>query len=303
MSRKLQIGRHIIAVTNEEKILFPDDGITKFDLIEYYRKMAPFLVRLIKNRPISIQRFPDGIGHEGFYQKDKPDYFPLWLRAVSIKKKDNTYLAYMLCNHEATPVYLANQGCIAIHAWLCKIDQINYPDRMIFDLDPSGSAQFVDIKWVARMLRKELELYNLVSFVMTTGSRGVHVVVPLKRQYTFDQVRLCAQFVGQKLVDAYPSKCTMEMHIAKRGDKIFIDTLRNAFGQTGVAPYSVRPRPGAPVAMPVAWDEFFVRVKCADQFTIKNIFHARSHMSDPWFSIHVYARSLSKLMEAAHQNS
>lgn len=296
MERVIRVSGRLISVSNEDKLLFPADIISKGDLIAYYHAIAPYMVRLIKNRLISLQRFPHGIDQEGFFQKNKSEYFPSWIRSISVEKKNGEMINYMICNHAATLVYLANQACIVLHTWLSKIDRLEYPDRMVFDLDPSGNASFLDVKWVARQLKNSLEQYGLCPFVMLTGSRGVHVVVPIKRRYTFDVVRSCAQYVAHDLVKEYPSKCTLELHKDRRGDAIFIDTLRNSFGATTVAPYSVRALPGAPVATPVVWNDLFLHIHSSQQYSIKTILNHISNSSDPWFNMHAYSRSLEKLI-------
>ena len=254
----IKIGRHTIETTKEELVLFPKSGLTKGDLINYYSRIAPIMVPYIKNRPISMQRFPNGLDAESFYQKDAPDYFPSWIVRSPIAKHEGGHVNYVVINNKETLVYLANQACIVVHIWLSKIDNIDFPDRMIFDLDPSGN-KFSDIQKAALMFKELLDSIGLESFPMTTGSRGIHVVVPTKRQHPFDWVRSYAHDIGSLFVHRYPDMFTMEMRKEKRGKRIFIDTLRNAFGQTGVAPYLCEQRNMPP------WQRHYTGMKLAAQ--------------------------------------
>lgn len=289
----IKIGRHTMSTSHEDLILFPSSGITKGDLITYYQNIAPIMIPYVTNRPISMQRFPNGIDDEGFYHKDAPDYFPQWIKRFPIKKHEGGYVHHVVINNEATLVYLANQACITIHIWLSKIDKIHYPDRMIFDLDPSGK-DFKLVQKAALMFKDFLEQLELNAYAMLTGSRGIHVVVPIKRQHPFDWVRSLAHDIGMRFALQNPKMFTMEMRKEKRGSKIFIDTLRNAFGQTGVAPYSVRSKPNASIATPITWQEASSPKLKPDMYTINNIFDRLDKIGDPWESINKHACSLSK---------
>jgi len=281
---KIKVGRYTIETSREDTILFPADKITKGNLIQYYTSIAPIMLPHVQNRPISMQRFPSGIDEENFYQKDAPDYFPSWIRRQTIQKQDG-HVDYVIINNTPTLAYLANQACIVIHTWLSRIDKIDKPDRIIFDLDPSY-PDFNLIRKAARMFHDFLEDIGLGSFVMTTGSRGVHIVVPITRRYTFDDTKSFAQDIGSLFVIQHPEMFTMEIRKEKRGKCIFIDTLRNAFGQTGVAPYSVRAKKNAPIATPLFWDEIDSSTLKPDLYTIKNIFKRLEKLGDPWESIH-----------------
>ncbi len=288
----IKIGRYTIETSREDAVLFPSDKITKGDLIEYYTNIAPIMLPHVKNRPISMQRFPNGIEEENFYQKDAPDYFPSWIQRQTIKKHDGK-VDYVVINNTPTLVYLANQACIVIHTWLSRIDKIYMPDHVIFDLDPSY-PDFNLIRKAARMFRVFLENIGIGSFVMTTGSRGIHIVIPIIRRYTFEDTKSFAQDIGSLFVIQHPDMFTMEIRKEKRRKRIFIDTLRNAFGQTGVAPYSVRAKKHAPIATPLFWDEIDSPTLQADSYTIKNIFKRLEKLGDPWESLHKKAYSLNK---------
>lgn len=294
MDRKVTFGRYTVTLTSESKLLFPKANITKKELIQYYERIAPIMIPHMKNRPLSMHRYVHGITEEGFYQKDAPDYFPSWIAVAPIKKQEGGIVRYVLCNNVATLVYLANQLCITFHTWLSRVPKIDYPDRMIFDLDPSKGVTLTTVKWTTKKIKELLEKCGLKSFVMTTGSRGFHVVVSLKNVHTFDYTRVFAYDVARLLVHRYPHKLTVEMRKAKRGNRVFIDTLRNAFGQTGVAPYSVRAKPGAPIATPIEWHELVGKGVKPQSYTIKNIFRRLSRKKDPWLSIDHTATSLKE---------
>lgn len=295
----LKIGRRSIEVSNLQKILFPKDKITKGDILDYYERIAKYMVPHMKNRPITMQRFPDGIRDNGFYQKNISDYFPKWIDYIPIKKQEDGVVKYAICNDAATLIYLANQLCLTPHLWLSKVDDVNTPDRIIFDLDPSSKSavssptSFANVKKAAVLLKALLEELGLTSYVMTTGSRGAHVVVPLKRNYDFDEVRDFARDVAELLVSENPKLLTIEVRKGKRRGRIFVDYLRNAFGQTAVAPYAVRAKPGAPVATPITWQELRSAGMHAQRFTIKNIFKRLSTKKDPWHDIDKHAQSLA----------
>lgn len=290
------IDSHEIELSNEDKILFPQSGITKGDLIDYYKKIAPYLIPYITNHPLTMHRFPDGIDKEGFYQKEIGSYFPSWIKRKSIKRRSNEKIVtYVICNDAATLIYLANQGTIVLHAWLSTAHKLTYPDRMIFDLDPSVKHAWPQLKKTAQKIKKKLEKYGLVPFVMTTGSKGLHVTTPLKQVDSFAKVRTFAKEIAQELVEEDPEHLTLEIRKEKRGTKIFIDTLRNQWAQLSVAPYSVRAKEGAPIATPLSWSELSNPKLNPQSYNIKNIFRRLSKKKDPWKDFYKKAKSLPKI--------
>ncbi|MGE0206303.1 MAG: non-homologous end-joining DNA ligase [Candidatus Babeliales bacterium] len=290
----LKVGRYKVAITHPERTLFPKSKITKEDLIEYYNDIASYMVPYLKDRPLTMHRYPEGITQEGFYQKDMPDYFPDFIKGKTIPKKEGGSTTYVVCNNAATLVYLANQACITPHVWLSKIDKLKYPDMLIFDMDPPSTTKksFNLVRHAALSLKKILEDIGLVPFVKTTGSRGLHVVVPIKRTATFDAVRTCAQKIAQILIDNDPKHFTMEIRKEKRGNKVFIDTLRNAYAQTAVAPYAVRAKEKAPVATPIFWDEVEDATLTSQRYNIDNIFNYLKKHKDPWKNFFKSARDI-----------
>lgn len=289
---ELKVGRRIVTITHPDNIIFPKSGITKCQLIEYYDNISDFMLLHMKNRPLTMQRFVNGIGKEGFYQKNAARYFPAWIKTKAIAKKEDGTVNYVVCNDTATLIYLVNQLAITLHLWLSRVDKLNYPDKMIFDMDPSVKG-FAAVRTAARQIRTVLEdKIGLCTFLMTTGSRGVHVVVPLNRKDDFDVVREFARNVADLLAARYPKTLTTEIRKAKRKKRVFIDYLRNAFAQTSVAPYSVRAKLGAPVATPIEWAELG-RV-LPDKFTIKNIFRRLSRKECPWHNFGKHPCSLKR---------
>ena len=242
----IKIGRYTVEITHPERIVFGKSGLTKKDLIDYYLKIAPIMMPYLDNRPISMQRFPNGITDEGFFQKDASAYFPDWITRKSITKDNGDIVHYVIIDKAATLIYLANQNCITPHLWLSKIDNLNKPDRMIFDLDPADKLPFSAVQEVAKKVKELLDKLALPSFYMLTGSRGAHIVVPLKRTQTFDEVRDFAHEIAILLAREFPKLITVEMHKSKRGNCVFLDWLRNGYGATAVAPYAVRARPRQP---------------------------------------------------------
>lgn len=289
---KIKVGKYTVNITHPDKVIFPDPGISKQEVIDYYKDIAPIMLPYLKDRPLSMQRFVDGIESEGFYQKEAAEYFPSYIKRVAIPKEGGI-VHYAVVNNAASLVYLANQLVITFHVWLSKTSHLHKPDHMIFDLDPSGS-DFSMIRETALRLKKLLENIGLVPFVMTTGSRGLHVLVPLKPQEKYDMVREFAKNIASLLVEYDPVHTTVEVRKEKRDGKIFIDYLRNGFTATGVCPYSVRPRPGAPVATPLEWDEVSKTSLRPDEWNIKNIGKRLATKGDPWKNMPKYARSLKK---------
>jgi len=271
-------------ITNPDKMLFPKAKITKQAFVSYYENIAPIMLPHIKGRPLSMNRFPDGVQGETFYQKEAPDYFPDFIAIQPVEKSDGGIVNYPLINSKSALLYLANYVCVP-HIWLSREPKLNYPDRMIFDLDPAPGVSFTTVKWAAKELEQLLDSLELPAFLMTTGSRGLHIVVPLKRLYLFDEVREFAQELAGYLVEQYSTKLTMQMKKSDRGKKIFVDTLRNAWSATSVAPYAVRAKESAPIATPIKWSELSA-LSSPQKYTIKNIFQRVARVGDLWKDIH-----------------
>jgi bifunctional non-homologous end joining protein LigD len=293
---KMNFGKYSFEISNEGKIFFPKSKITKGDLINYYNEIAEVMLPHIKGRPVSMLRLPDGIKGESFFQKEASDYFPEWIKEKKIKKKDGGNVNHVICSNKATLVYLANQACITPHVWLSKINKIDYPDRLIFDLDPPAkNIDFNSLKTGARIFYDFLtgEL-NLNPYLMTTGSRGLHIVIPIRNNEKFDFVREIARDIAKILAKRNPKKFTVEVRKNKRKGRIFLDTARNAYAQTAVPPYSVRPKEGAPIAAPLNWNELSNKKLYSQSFNIKNIFKKLDNSPDPWKDINQKKNPLKK---------
>lgn len=280
MANKIRIGGHTLEVSNIDKVFFPQDGITKGDLIDYYQNIGNVMVPYLKDRPLSMHRFPDGIEKEGFFQQEIGDYYPDWMERVTLKKEGGS-ITHVLCQNTATLVYLANQACITPHIWLSRKDRLEYPDQIIFDLDPPGN-DFAPVREAALLLRTFLKDLGLATFVKTTGSRGLHVLVPLDRSADFSAVHNFAHNAVNVLAQHESAKLTGEQRKEKRDGRIFLDYMRNSYGQTAVAPYAVRAKPGAPVATPLYWDELSDRKLQSQSYTIKNVSQRLAETGDPW---------------------
>jgi bifunctional non-homologous end joining protein LigD len=290
---RIKVDSHTIELSNRGKILFPEDKITKGDLVEYYLEVAKTMMPHLRGRPITMHRYPNGIMGEGFIQQDAPDYYPLWIKREYVKRKAGGTIDHVLCENAATLAYLANQACITIHTWLSVIDAPDSPDKMIFDLDPAGN-DFEPVRLAAEEFRKLLvDEFGLPAYAMTTGSRGLHVAVPLDRKSGFDEVRHAARDIAALMVGRYPSLLTAEIRKDKRNGRLFVDIARNAYGQTAVAPYSVRARKGASVATPIHWEELEDKKLTSDRYNIKNIFKRLKDRDDPWKDIEKKGISLA----------
>lgn len=282
MGTERSFGNHSFEVSNLDKLFFPKEKYTKADVIEYYEKISEHILPYLKDRPLTMIRFPNGIEDKRFYQKDAPDYFPDWIETKEVEKEDGGITDYVICNNKETLIYLVNQACITPHIWLSRKDKPDHPDRLVFDLDPSKD-NFSEVKSAAKKVRELLEEnLGLPVYIMTTGSRGLHVVVPLKRTKTFDEVREFAQKAARYLEKKYPGEMTTAVRKNKRENKLFLDVARNGKGQTAVTPYAVRPIKGAPVATPLNWEELNRNTLTPQTYNIKNIFRRLGSKADPW---------------------
>ena len=288
---KIKAGRRQIEITNPDKVLWPDDGYTKRDLAEYYAAVAPAMVAHTKNRLATLERYPDGIEAHRFFSKDAPKHFPDWIERKTVPKKGGT-VSHVVINDAATLVYLAQQAAIVLHVTTHRTDDLEHPDQLMFDLDPS-TDDFSVVRETALSLRELLEELSLFSVVKTSGSRGLHIVVPLDRSNPYSEVGRFALSVGELLEARDPNRVTLEFSKADRGRRLFLDCLRNRFGQTAVAPYGVRARSGAPVAMPLAWAEVEDKGFDPRAWSIKSAISRVTTEPDPWKGWRRRARGLA----------
>jgi bifunctional non-homologous end joining protein LigD len=295
MADEITVGGITVPITHPGKVLFPADGITKADLARYYADAADSMLPWLRDRPITMVRYPDGLDGQRFFQKNAPAYFPDWIRRFRVGKEGGE-VEHAVCDNPATLVYLANQACIEIHAFLSRVDKLDAPDQMVFDFDPPDAKRFADVRraalWARDLLAGEL---GLTSFVRTSGGRGLHVHVGLNRRAGFEEVREFAHRVGEVLARRHPDAITVEQRKDKRGDRIYADVMRNAYAQTVVASYGVRARPGAPVATLLSWAEVEDDGLEPARFTMATI---RARLDDgpgPWAD---FAKSRQGLGEA-----
>jgi bifunctional non-homologous end joining protein LigD len=283
-----------VEVKNLEKVFWPDSGQTKGDLLEYLDAASPYLLPFLRDRPLTVIRYPDGIGGPSFYQKNTPKYAPDWVKTVKLPSPGSQRgeVSYTLCNSKRTLMWLANQASIEFHPWLSRVDRIEQPDFLVFDLDPPpGRFEVaVDVAFVAREVLAEA---GLSAVPKTSGSKGVHLYVPLQRRHHYGIVRRAAADLAAKIEETVPDMATSEFRIAKRGGRLFLDVGRNAPGAHIVAPYSPRAREGATVSFPVAWEDL-KKVRPQD-FTLGSVPGILAKGGDLWRELQPARASLSKL--------
>lgn len=282
-----------VKLTSPDKLLFPADGISKRDLAGYYERVCEWMLPHVRGRPVSMQRFPDGIETKGFFHKDVPDYFPAWIARVEVPKAGGT-VTHAVVRNADTLVYLVGQNTITPHVWLSRADRVWQPDRMVIDLDPAPGADFASVRRAARHAGELLRELGFTPFAQVTGSKGVHVWVPLRRRSRHDEVRSFARDVGRVLAARHPGELTTEWHKQKRDGRILVDTARNTYAQTAVPPYAVRPRPGGPVATPIEWDELSDARLRPDRWNVRNVLRRLAQKGDPWADIDSYARGIAR---------
>ena len=277
----MKIDGHEILLTHENKPMFPNSGITKGDVIDYYQKIANYMLPYLQDRPLTLHRFPEGIHHNGFFQKNAADYFPNWIKTTKVKKKDG-WVNHVICDSAATLIYLANLGTLTFHITLSKIDKLDYPDKLIFDLDPPNGA-FGQVVASAETLRSLLENeLGLTTYPMLTGSSGIHLVVPLDQSENFDGVRAFAKNLAAYLAKKHPKDFTIKIRKDQRKGRLFLDYLRNSYAQTAVCPFTVRAFENAPIAVPIGWNELQNGIQNARAYTIDTILDRLKNKSDPW---------------------
>jgi bifunctional non-homologous end joining protein LigD len=277
-------------ITHPEKVLFPDDGITKGEVASYYEAIAPLMLPHIRARPITMERFPAGIGRKGFIQKDVSKGFPAWLERVEVPKKDGT-VHHPLVNDTRALLWIANQNCITPHVWASRVPTPYRPDICIFDLDPAADDADA-LREAALALRRLLTELALESWIKTSGSKGFHIAVPLDARDDAGDVDRFAHAVGARLVQRHPDRLTQEFHKVDRRGRILVDTGRNGYSATFAAAYAIRPKPGAPVSAPCTWDEVEAGRVLPQTFTLRTMERRVSEVGDLWSGLHAQPFSL-----------
>ena len=268
-----------IEVSHPERVVFPDAGITKGDLLAYHERIAPTMLPHVAGRPMALKRYPEGIGDDGFFQKKAPEHLPDWIRRVDVEKREGGTVPHVVVDEEAALLELVQFGVVELHPWLSCADDLERPDRIVLDLDPE-EGDLDGARVATRAVRDVLEEIDLQPHVMTSGSKGYHVVAAIEPTATFEVVRDLTHDIARVVADRHPDETTIAHRIADRGGRVFVDWLRNGYGQTSVAPYGVRARPGAPVATPIDWDE--LGSTDPRDHRVDTLFRRLGQKEDPW---------------------
>jgi DNA ligase D len=292
-------------LTNVDKVYWPDEQITKGDMLEYYSKIAPYILPYLKNRPLSLRRQPNGIRDEGFFQKDAGNHVPDWVKTYEIHAESTGKMVnYIICNDIETLLYVANLGSIEMNPWNSTINKQDRPDYIVMDIDPSDKNTFDDVVDVALTIKYILDQIGVEGYCKTSGSTGLHVYIPFGKKYTYDEAKDFAQILASMVTDYLPGLTTLERSLAKRKkNHIYVDFLQNRIGQTLASAYSVRPKPGATVSTPLEWSEVKHGLSPKD-FTIKNMFQRIEEKGDLFKGVLGKGIDLNKVMkklEALHQ--
>lgn len=293
----VKVTGHEVKLSNLEKVFWPE-GFTKAHLIKYYNDIAPILLRHIYNRPLVMKRYPDGVSGESFYQKECPDYAPDFVETYPIKHSEKV-VNYIVCNDAATLVWLANQGCIEVHAWLSTLENIECPDMAVMDLDPAEGTTFGDVMQIALLVRRALKEFELNSYVKTSGASGLHLFIPLEPQYPFKVVTEAMKYVASLITGVYPEKATTERIVEKRKGKVYLDYLQNGRGKTMAFQYGLRPLKGAPVSTPLDWSEVEQMNVNPSTFNIKTIFQRIKLYGDLLINMKLERQPMDKLLKVA----
>jgi bifunctional non-homologous end joining protein LigD len=293
----LRAGRRRVRISNPRKVLFPDDGITKEALARYYATVAPAMVPHVRDRPLNLWRWNTGIQGELFVQQAIPKGAPEWVRRVTVPRRRGGDVEHAVGGEAATLVWLANQNCITPHVWTARADRPDHPDRLVFDFDPpdDGDGHLEAIREGAVAIGELLREKGLQPFAMTSGSRGIHVVAPLRRRWTSDAVRAVAGDLAEEVAERLPDQLTTSWRKAGRGGRVLVDAARNTYAQTAVAPYAVRAKPGAPVATPLFWEELRDPDLHPRRWTLASLPERLERRGDPWERIGAAAGSLPRV--------
>ena len=306
----LELDGHTLSLSNRDKVLWPQDGYTKGDLVAYYRAIAPFILPHLAGRPLTLQRYPDGIDGQSFFEKNASRFLPSWVPTVTVKSEFGRHdtIRFVLCNDEAVLVYVANLAAIVLHVWTSRDGSLDEPDFVFFDLDPHGGCTLATLAKVALGLRSALAEIGLDARVKSSGGSGLHVVIPLETAYTYDACKSFAEIAARTLHARMPKATTLERAPAKRPEgTVYLDYVQVGKGKTLVAPFSVRARAGAPVSMPLDWSEIeaMARKRTRDteqefaRFTIENVPRLVAQDGDVWEGSHWTGQRLEPALERA----
>lgn len=288
----LKLNGHKVELTNRNKIFWPEEKITKGDLLEYYHNISKTILPYLKNRPLSLNRHPNGLKDKGFFQKDiNRDQAPKWIKTEKIHSESNDKdIDYLICNNEATLMYMVNLGCIEINPWLSRIAHLDKPDYLLLDLDPVD-IEFEAVVETALAIKESLDDLGLTGFCKTSGSKGIHIYVPFAARYTYETTRLAAKLIASHSLKKIPKIGSLERSPKNRKKKVYLDYLQNSRGQTIACPYSVRPKPGATVSAPLEWNELNNQLNIKN-FNIHNMQERLKEKGDLWKKISTTKNSL-----------
>ena len=292
--RRAALGGTVVDLHHPDKVLFGASGVTKRELAEHYRTAAQAQLRHLRDRPVAVQRWPHGIGSDGFFVKNRQPGTPDWVASAEVPREHGGTADVLVCQDASTLAWLADMDAFPLHIWLSRVDRPRTPDRIVFDLDPPGSGDFAAVRAAAYDVRDELDRLGLIGYPMTTGSRGLHVVCPIRREIDTGDARNFARAVAERVAARRPDELTTALRKNARHGRLFIDYLRNGYAQLAVAPYAVRALPDAPVATPIAWGELD-GLGTARAWTVRT-FGDRA-AADPWYDFARRARSVPAALE------
>ena len=294
---EVKIGRDIVSISNRKKVYWPDEGFTKGDVIDYYDKIADYILPHLKGRPLSLKRNPNGIKDSGFYHKDAGENAPSFVDVFKVRSESNEKIIdYIVCNNKATLLYVANLGCIEINPWNSTQKKPGHPTWMVIDIDPSDKNKFTEVVDTALAVKMILDKAGIRSYCKTSGSSGLHVYTPLKNKYDYVTVKDFALIIASLVQEQLPETTTLERSLSKRGPKIYIDYLQNRTGQTLASVYSLRPVPGASVSTPLEWKEVNHKLT-PKQFTIQNILQRIEKKGDLFLPVLQESNSIEKALK------
>jgi bifunctional non-homologous end joining protein LigD len=288
-------GGVTVQLSHMDKVFFPEEDLRKGDLVDYYRMVAPRMLPYLRERPVVMARYPDGVTGDVILQKNVSRYFPDWIKRVEVERigRGGT-VSQVVCDRPETLIYLANQACIELHVLLSRVAALYRPDQLVFDLDPPAEEAFDSVRRVALDLRRLLEEdLGLTTYVKTTGGKGLHVHVPLRGDEGFDPVRDFARAVAELMIRDAPDRLTLQQRVDQRGNLIYLDVQRNGYAQMAVAPYSVRARPAATVAAPLQWAEVEDAELNPRRFTMRTMGDRLATTQDPWAGMSRHRRGLA----------
>jgi bifunctional non-homologous end joining protein LigD len=284
-----------VSLSHPDKILFPGAGVTKEGLAAYFERVAPLMLPHIRDRPLSLQVFPGGVDRRGHFLKQAPDYFPSWVRRQELPKKGGS-VTHVVADRVETLRLLANHNAVSLHVPTARADRLDRPDRLIVDMDPPDDTRWDEVVFGARLVADVMRSIGLEPFAMATGSRGLHVVAPLRRESGYEDVFALSKSIAGAVVAAAPDRLTTEFMKAERDERVFVDVLRNRWAQTAVAPYSPRAKPDAPVAVPMDWDD--VDASGPRPFSVLTL---PADRPDPWVEISAAATSPRSALRRAEK--